>query len=58
MQRATNSTIVIEEVGEYGVIDIAAANLESIEEVKQRILKITGRPEIQHHQLQKHFLVQ
>ncbi|MHC1707940.1 MAG: polyribonucleotide nucleotidyltransferase [Bacteroidales bacterium] len=46
MQRATNSTIVIEEVGEYGVIDIAAANLESIEEVKKRILKISGRPEI------------
>lgn len=46
MQRATNSTIVIEEVGEYGVIDIAAANLESIEEVKKRILKIVGKPEV------------
>ncbi len=46
MQRATNSTIVIEEVGEFGVIDIAAANLESIEEVKKRILKIAGKPEI------------
>lgn len=46
MQRATNSTIVIEEVGEFGVIDIASANLESIEEVKKRILKIVGKPEV------------
>ncbi len=46
MQRATNSTIVIEEVGEYGVIDIASSNLESLEEVKKRIQKIVGRPEV------------
>ncbi|MCX6273020.1 MAG: polyribonucleotide nucleotidyltransferase [Bacteroidetes bacterium] len=46
MQRETNSTIVIEEVGDHGVIDIASSNLDSIEEVKRRILKITGRPEV------------
>jgi len=46
MQRATGSTIVIEEVGEYGVIDIASNNLESLEEVKRRIMAIAGKPEI------------
>ncbi len=46
MQRETGATIVIEEVGQTGVIDIAAANLEAIEEVKRRLKAITGEPEI------------
>ena len=46
MQRETGATIVIEEVGQNGVIDIAAANLEAIEDVKRRIKAITGEPEV------------
>lgn len=46
MQRETNSTIVIEEVGDFGIIDIAAVDLESIEAVKRRIKAITAVPEI------------
>ncbi len=46
MQRETNSTIVIEEVGELGVIDIVSSNLESIEAVKAKIKKIVAVPEI------------
>jgi len=46
MQRETGSTIVIEEVGELGVIDIVSSNLESIEAVKAKIRKIVAVPEI------------
>ena len=46
MQKETNSTIIIEEVGELGIIDIFAADKEAIEEVKARIRSITAVPEI------------
>ncbi len=46
MQRETNSTIVIEEVGEFGIIDIVSNNKESIETVKNKIRRITAVPEI------------
>jgi len=46
MQRETGSTIVIEEVGEFGVIDIVSSNLESIEAVRAKIKKIVAVPEI------------
>jgi polyribonucleotide nucleotidyltransferase len=46
MQRETGSTIVIEEVGEFGVIDIVSNNKDSIEAVKARIKGIVAIPEI------------
>jgi polyribonucleotide nucleotidyltransferase len=46
MQRETGSTIVIEEVGDLGVIDIVSSNLESIEAVKAKIKKIVAVPEV------------
>ncbi len=46
MQRETNSTIVIEEVGEFGIIDIVAVDLASIEAVKRKIKAIIAIPEI------------
>lgn len=46
LQKDTNSTIIIEEVGEYGMIDIFAADKESIEAAKDRIRKIVAVPEI------------
>ncbi|MCK9450497.1 MAG: polyribonucleotide nucleotidyltransferase [Bacteroidales bacterium] len=46
MQRETNTTIVIEEKGDKGIIDIVSANKESIEEVKARIRAIVAVPEI------------
>lgn len=46
MQRETGSTIVIEEVGGVGIIDISAVDLEAIEEVKRRIKAIVGVPEV------------
>ncbi|MGB4205924.1 MAG: polyribonucleotide nucleotidyltransferase [Bacteroidales bacterium] len=46
MQRETNSTIVIEEVGEFGIIDIVSSDQESIEKVKYRIKQIVAVPEI------------
>lgn len=46
MQRETNTTIVIEEKGEYGIIDIVSANKEAIEEVKARIRAIVAVPEV------------
>lgn len=46
MQRETNSTIVIEEVGEFGIIDIVAVDLDSIEAVKKKIKSIIAIPEI------------
>ncbi len=46
LQKDTNSTIIIEEVGEYGVIDIFAVDKNSIEAAKDRIRKIIAVPEI------------
>ena len=46
MQRESGSTIVIEEVGDYGVIDIVSANKESIDKVIRQIKGITAIPEI------------
>lgn len=46
MQRETNSTIVIEEVGEFGIIDIVSSNKESIDAVKEKIRRIVAVPEI------------
>ena len=46
MQRETGSVIVIEEVGEYGHVDIVAVNLQSIEAVKARIRGIIAIPEV------------
>lgn len=46
IQATTNSTIVIEEVGEYGVVDIVAVNKDSIEAAKNRIRSIIAIPEI------------
>ncbi|MEA5112006.1 Polyribonucleotide nucleotidyltransferase [bioreactor metagenome] len=46
MQRETGSTIVIEEVGDFGIIDIVSNNKESIEAVKDKIKRIVAIPEI------------
>ncbi len=46
MQRETNSTIVIEEVGEFGIIDIVSNNKDSINAVMDKIKRIVAIPEI------------
>lgn len=46
MQRETNTTIVIEEKGDKGIIDIVSANKEAIEDVKARIRAIVAVPEV------------
>lgn len=46
MQRETGCTITIEEVGEFGMIDIAAVNKESIDKAVARIKGITSLPEV------------
>lgn len=46
MQRETGSTIVIEEVGEIGVIDIVSNNKESIDAVMAKIKRIVAIPEV------------
>lgn len=46
MQRETNTVIVIEEIGNMGVIDIASDDIDGIEAVKQRIRAIIAIPEI------------
>ncbi|NTW26169.1 MAG: S1 RNA-binding domain-containing protein, partial [Lentimicrobium sp.] len=46
MQRETGSTIVIEEVGEFGKIDIVSANKASIDAVIEKIKRIVAIPEI------------
>lgn len=46
MQRETGCEITIEEVGEYGMIDIAAANKDSIDKAVARIKAITAMPEV------------
>ena len=46
MQRETGTTIVIEEVGEFGVIDIVASNVEAKDAVVERIKRICAVPEV------------
>lgn len=46
IQKETGSTIIIEEVGEFGIIDIFSGNKESIEAAKARIKKIVAVPEV------------
>ncbi|MEG2071123.1 MAG: polyribonucleotide nucleotidyltransferase, partial [Bacteroidales bacterium] len=46
MQRETNTVINIEEVGGFGIIDIAAANVEDINRAVARIQAITTVPEV------------
>lgn len=46
MQKETGATIIIEEKGEFGVIDIVAVNKDSIDAVMARIKGITTVPEI------------
>jgi len=46
MQRETNTVINIEEVGEFGIIDIAAANVDDINAAMARIKLITTLPEV------------
>lgn len=46
MQRETNTTIVIEEVGNLGMIDIVSPDKASIEAAKARIRGIVAVPEI------------
>jgi polyribonucleotide nucleotidyltransferase len=46
MQRETGTIITIEEVGEVGVVDIAASNKDSIDRAVARIKGITSMPEV------------
>lgn len=46
MQAETDSTIVIEEVGDEGIVDIVAVDKSSIEAVKAKIRAIIAIPEI------------
>jgi polyribonucleotide nucleotidyltransferase len=46
MQRETNTTIVIEEVGDFGIVDIVADNVESKDAVVERIKRIIAVPEV------------
>ena len=46
MQRETGSTIVIEEVGEFGIIDIVSNDKASIDAVKEKIRRIVAVPEV------------
>ena len=46
LQRETNTVINIEEVGDFGIIDIAAPNLDDINRAIDRIKAITTKPEI------------
>ncbi len=46
MQRETGTTIVIEEKGEFGIIDIVSADKNSIEMAKARIRAIVAVPEV------------
>ncbi len=46
IQKDTGSTIIIEEVGEFGIIDIFSENKQSIEAAKERIKRIVAIPEV------------
>lgn len=46
MQRETGTTIVIEEQGEFGIVDIAASDKTSIDKAVERIKGIVAIPEV------------
>ncbi len=46
MQKETNTVIVIEEVGDQGVVQISSSNKESIDKAVARIRAITATPEV------------
>jgi polyribonucleotide nucleotidyltransferase len=46
LQRETNSTIVVQEVGDFGVVEVFAPDKNNIETVLNRIRLITAVPEI------------
>jgi polyribonucleotide nucleotidyltransferase len=46
MQKDTGTKIVIEEVGEFGVIDIVADNVEAKDKVVEKIKRIVAVPEV------------
>jgi polyribonucleotide nucleotidyltransferase len=46
MQKETNTTIIIEEVGDFGVIDIFSADAEGIIKAKEMIRRITAVAEV------------
>ncbi|MFH1296013.1 MAG: polyribonucleotide nucleotidyltransferase [Bacteroidota bacterium] len=46
MQRETGTTIVVEEIGEFGVIDIVASNVEAKNAVVEKIKRICAVPEV------------
>jgi polyribonucleotide nucleotidyltransferase len=46
MQRETGTTIVIEEVGDFGIVDIVADNVEAKNAVVERIKRIVSVPEV------------
>ncbi len=46
LQSETNTKIVIEEVGDFGIIDIVAVDKSSIEAAQEKIRAITAVPEI------------
>jgi len=46
MQRETGCTIVIEEQGDFGIIDIVSNNKESVDAVLFKIRRITAVPEV------------
>ncbi len=46
IQRETNTTVVIQEEGEYGIVDIVSSDKQSIDKAKERIKKIIAIPEV------------
>jgi polyribonucleotide nucleotidyltransferase len=46
MQRETGTTIVIEEIGDFGVVDIVADNLAARDKVIEKIRRIASVPEV------------
>ncbi|RLD62049.1 MAG: polyribonucleotide nucleotidyltransferase [Bacteroidetes bacterium] len=46
IQKETNSTILIEEVGEFGIVDIICTDKESFDAAKARIKSIIAVPEV------------
>ncbi len=46
MQRETGTTIVIEEVGDFGIVDIVADNVAAKDAVIERIKRIVAVPEV------------
>jgi len=46
IQSSTNTTIIIEEVGDFGIVDIFSNNKNDISEAKAKIKAITAIPEV------------